>query len=40
MQTLKGKAVLRKAILAVAVVGGLASGSAWAAKDVTIAVGV
>jgi len=39
MQTLKGKAVLRKAILAVAVVGGLASGSAWAAKDVTIAVG-
>lgn len=39
MQTLKGKAGLRKAILAVAVVGGLASGSAWAAKDVTIAVG-
>jgi glutathione transport system substrate-binding protein len=39
MQTLKGKAVLRKAILAVAVVGGLASGSAWAAKDITVAVG-
>jgi len=39
MQTLKGKTVLRKAILAVAIVGGLASGSAWAAKDVTVAVG-
>jgi len=38
-QTLKGKTGLRKAILAVAIVGGLASGSAWATKDVTIAVG-
>lgn len=38
-QTLKGKTGLRTAILAVAIAGGLASGSAWAAKDVTIAVG-
>ncbi len=33
------KTGLRTAILAVAIAGGLASGSAWAAKDVTIAVG-
>src|SRR5476651_1414576 len=38
-QTLKGKTGLRTAILAVAIAGGLASGSAWAAKDVTVAVG-
>ena len=35
----KGKNVVRQAVLAAAVFGSLASASAWAAKDVVVAVG-
>lgn len=38
-QKRKGKNVIRQAVLAAAIFGSLASASAWAAKDVVIAVG-